>query len=176
MPILRFNSSDNNHNDVLYAEMIRIAAERAESLSKPSYKPKPEPKPKPIDNTMCSRCGERPRIKRHCWCRVCRNAYQRSRYTPQEGRDWSLMYHYGITQEEYDLMLFQQGGVCAICKKPETTFDKRIGRVRLLAVDHDHENGNVRGLLCGRCNHMLGRIETNEDWFKAIFKYKKKHG
>jgi Autographiviridae endonuclease VII len=90
-------------------------------------------------------------------------------------RDWNLRYLYDITPEEYELLLFQQGGTCAICNKPETTFDRRIGRVRLLAVDHDHENGNVCGLLCSKCNTLLGAIESDPDRFKALMKYKKKH-
>ena len=47
-----------------------------------------------------------------------------------------------------------QDGKCAICHNPETR--KIHGRVTDLAVDHDHETGVVRGLLCHRCNFILG--------------------
>lgn len=54
---------------------------------------------------------------------------------------------YGLTPEEYDRLLALQGGRCAICRN-------RPGKKRL-AVDHHHQEGHVRGLLCGRCNHDL---------------------
>jgi hypothetical protein len=52
---------------------------------------------------------------------------------------------YELTGEEYRALLERQGGVCAICKgRPQS---------KRLAVDHDHKTGEVRGLLCSRCNH-----------------------
>lgn len=50
----------------------------------------------------------------------------------------------GLTIEDYDRMLAEQGGVCAICGNPP--------KARRLDVDHDHRTGAVRGLLCHRCN------------------------
>lgn len=54
---------------------------------------------------------------------------------------------YGIDSNQYEELLFRQGGVCAICQARATT--------TRLAVDHDHKTGQVRGLLCKRCNHDL---------------------
>lgn len=54
---------------------------------------------------------------------------------------------FGITIEEYDRMLSEQDGLCAICRKPPIN--------RRLAVDHDHDTGLVRGLLCPPCNRAL---------------------
>lgn len=62
-----------------------------------------------------------------------------------------LMLQYGITLEEYDAMLDEQGGGCAIC----TSTDPGHGK-RHFCVDHDHETGRVRGLLCKDCNTGLG--------------------
>lgn len=59
---------------------------------------------------------------------------------------------YGITQSEYELMLAQQGGVCALCGSPPKRYR--------LAVDHDHETGKIRGLLCTPCNRWLGWYEN----------------
>ena len=54
---------------------------------------------------------------------------------------------FGITLEDYNRMLDEQGGVCDICKKPPQKYR--------LAVDHDHKTGAVRGLLCVHCNRSL---------------------
>jgi hypothetical protein len=55
---------------------------------------------------------------------------------------------YGLTPDDYTRMLKDQGGGCAICGRPP-------GLKKRLAVDHDHETGRVRGLLCFRCNWGL---------------------
>jgi IS30 family transposase len=59
---------------------------------------------------------------------------------------------YGLTPEMYEELLAHQGGSCAICKNACTTGKK-------LAVDHCHDTGRVRGLLCASCNTQLGFIE-----------------
>ena len=51
-------------------------------------------------------------------------------------------------------MVEKQNGVCAICGNPETATSH--GTIRRLSVDHDHETGEVRGLLCSKCNFALG--------------------
>ena len=68
-------------------------------------------------------------------------------------RDARYRREYGITLVEYDQMLAEQGGVCAICKKEPDG--------RRLSVDHDHVTGEVRGLLCVRCNSFLGYYESS---------------
>jgi len=71
---------------------------------------------------------------------------------------------YGITIAKYDEMLEAQGGVCAICgeARPEE---------RTLHVDHDHETGVVRGLLCFRCNNALGDLRDSYELFQAAANY-----
>lgn len=61
--------------------------------------------------------------------------------------DHTLRTVYGMMSEQYAAKLGEQGGVCAICWQPPVT--------KRLAVDHDHRTGQVRGLLCSRCNHDL---------------------
>lgn len=61
---------------------------------------------------------------------------------------------YGITPEEYRKILVEQNYVCAIC------FESELHQ-RNLAVDHNHKTGKVRGLLCQRCNTLLGLGEDN---------------
>jgi len=69
-------------------------------------------------------------------------------------RDRALRYAYGVDAAWYDQQLAKQSGVCAICRKPE---NKKInGKVLRLAVDHCHDTGTVRGLLCQACNRGIG--------------------
>lgn len=62
---------------------------------------------------------------------------------------------YGITIADYDQMLEDQGGVCKICG---TDTPGARGRFH---IDHCHTTGNVRGLLCNNCNHLLGNAQDN---------------
>ena len=72
-----------------------------------------------------------------------------------KGRLTHVKRTYNLDAEEYLQMILDQGNVCAICGKAETCTN-RHGDVRPLAVDHCHTTGKVRGLLCARCNGMLG--------------------
>lgn len=87
-----------------------------------------------------------------------RNARRRTQNATPEGkaalREYHLKRSYGIGADEYAAMLEAQGGVCAACGEPETTVVK--GKLRALAVDHCHRTGEVRALLCYRCNVTLG--------------------
>lgn len=63
----------------------------------------------------------------------------------------NLKHAYGITEEDYDRMLVEQGGHCLACPRtPADEFHKR------LFVDHNHTTKRIRGLLCSRCNSILG--------------------
>ena len=66
---------------------------------------------------------------------------------------------YGITELDYKLKLIKQNYRCAICREPETAI--RNGRLQRLVVDHCHESGQVRGLLCMRCNLTIGLIKDH---------------
>lgn len=61
-----------------------------------------------------------------------------------------LKYEYGLSREQYERMITNQDGRCAICK-----------RAVRLEIDHDHKSGNVRGLLCRECNLAVGGIELS---------------
>ena len=77
------------------------------------------------------------------------------KYDFETYRSNHLKYNYGLTTEQYEKMLEEQNGVCAICKLPETWTHKKTGKVSLLSVDHDHETGKIRGLLCRDCNQSI---------------------
>jgi hypothetical protein len=68
-------------------------------------------------------------------------------------------------------MLADQGNVCAICKKPESSVDHRTKKIRYLAVDHDHGTMQIRGLLCSRCNTAVGLFNEDIEVMKNAIKY-----
>lgn len=72
---------------------------------------------------------------------------------------------YGLTTEEYEELLARQDGGCAICSSREHALEYR------LAVDHDHITGQVRGLLCHRCNLGIGQFQDDIDLLKKAIKY-----
>lgn len=80
-------------------------------------------------------------------------------------RNWNLQKKYGISLEEYEALLESQDGVCAICRKEDTS---------RYHVDHDHETGEVRGLLCGDCNKGLGMFKDNPDALQSAIDYLKR--
>jgi hypothetical protein len=92
---------------------------------------------------------EQVRVKAKAW----RDAH------PEKGRAQQINYKFGITVDDYSRLFTKQGGRCAICGRPETA--TRGGKTKWLAVDHDHETGKVRGLLCQTCNSALGLL--NDD-------------
>ena len=84
-----------------------------------------------------------------------------------------LLKNYGITIEQYRETLAKQGGVCAICKQPETTEIR--GKVIAMPVDHCHTSGKARGLLCTQCNRALGLFKDNQSVLEAAINYLKEH-
>ena len=83
-------------------------------------------------------------------------------------REYNLKTTYGITLEDYNIMLFEQDGCCAICNTHHTEAK------RGLVVDHNHNTGEVRGLLCDNCNLTLGKINDDINILKSAIKYLKK--
>ncbi len=81
---------------------------------------------------------------------------------------WRLKKCYGITLEQYNEMVEVQRGRCAICDKTQS-----VGR--RLAVDHDHDTGFVRGLLCDGCNLMIGRLKDSPSLLDRMRRYLVKH-
>jgi hypothetical protein len=80
---------------------------------------------------------------------------------------------YGLSAADYSALLEKQDGVCDICRR-----SPRIllgGRLKALAVDHDHETGRVRGLLCDCCNRALGMLRDDVQTLKAAIRYLRRH-
>jgi hypothetical protein len=79
-------------------------------------------------------------------------------------REWRLRNDYGLTAEEYDILLESQNGLCKICRGMQADG-------RRLAVDHDHKTGRVRGLLCDWCNRALGLFRDDPQLCEAAKEY-----
>ncbi len=88
-------------------------------------------------------------------------------------RSSNLSYNYGITVDEYDAMLAARDGKCEICS--QTDSGQNRGR-DWLHVDHDHATGKIRGLLCTRCNHLLGNCLDSVALLLKAINYLLKHG
>ena len=72
---------------------------------------------------------------------------------------------YGITLDDYNAMFSNQHGSCAICNTHQKDLEKR------LSVDHCHTSGNVRGLLCNRCNTSIGLFDEDTSILKSAINY-----
>lgn len=90
-------------------------------------------------------------------------------------RDWHLRTKFGITLDQYNAMLEAQGGVCATCKSDEVFINPKTGEPQDLCVDHDHETGVVRGLLCVGCNRGIGYFRDSPEKLKAAADYLERH-
>ncbi len=98
----------------------------------------------------CKPCSKIRRTERHL----------RSRYDDLVRRRFYL---YGITKDQYEDLLVKQNGVCAICLS--------LDLKKTLCVDHDHQTGRIRGLLCSKCNKGLGLFGDTRDLLLKAVKY-----
>lgn len=89
----------------------------------------------------------------------CRKRHKQSRK--------DIVQRHNITLAEYDEMFEAQEGNCVICGLPEIT--------RRLSIDHDHTTGKVRGLLCVRCNFLVGIVDKNPEYLPKATEYVNKH-
>lgn len=114
------------------------------------------------------------------WCKKCliaktaekrKDPVQKALWK-EYGRRSTLKKRYGITADEYDRMVEDQNGVCAICKT--NTYGGR-GPGSRLAVDHHHETGKVRALLCSMCNQGIGMFKENVEVMQKALDYLKTH-
>lgn len=98
---------------------------------------------------------------RQYWCKSCSPAVIRQH--PKQAQ-YALKRYYGMTQDDYDDLLVQQGGTCAICGGVDESG-------RRLSVDHCHTHGTVRALLCGGCNKGIGHFLDNPTLLRIAADY-----
>ena len=135
-----------------------------------------------METKQCTSCGEVKPVTdfhwhykdkgiRRAYCKVCRAKEEKERQQQESYKvkrvDYNLKRNYGISSEEYQEKLKYQNYGCAICGKQATT--------KALAVDHCHETGKVRELLCGPCNIGLGQFQDNPELLLKAADYLRKH-
>jgi hypothetical protein len=165
LPVTAF-ARDKNRSDGLQVRCRECVAEygaahyrrRREAMGKPVR----EKADVPAGHKLCRTCGE---IKPHSeWhrnatasdglstrCKACRAV---------QGRQSHLKREYGITEAERDGLIASQGGVCCICLAALPAH-----------VDHCHETGRVRGVLCFSCNAALGQFKDRPDVMRRAATY-----
>ena len=107
------------------------------------------------------RDGRQPR------CRTCLHKQQRE-YRKSNGYGSQIKYKYGITLDEYKLLLQKQENKCVTCG---TVFDVLPGRLYKPVIDHCHTTNKVRGILCHPCNVAIGLLKENLGTIQNIYKY-----
>jgi hypothetical protein len=91
-------------------------------------------------------------------------AYDRARapLRKEKSREWQLRTRYGMSVKAYDELVAAAKGLCAICgRKPKEK----------LFVDHCHEAGHVRGLLCAKCNMAIGQLDNSPERALKVYEY-----
>jgi nitrate/TMAO reductase-like tetraheme cytochrome c subunit len=92
---------------------------------------------------------------------------------PEVVKDKELKKKFGISFNDYQKLLENQSGVCAICHRSETY--TKAGKIKALSVDHNHITGKIRELLCSPCNVVLGLVEEDPSRLEALIAYLEKH-
>jgi hypothetical protein len=126
-----------------------------------------------VSEKICRKCGkikpssffakssvEADRLQK--WCKLCRKEHYDTNARKVFFNHVERMY--GLTKEQYIKMVADQKECCAIC-----------GLQTKLHVDHDHNTGKVRELLCSACNTSLGSVKDNSEILKSMIEYLKKH-
>lgn len=114
---------------------------------------------------FCRPCGT---IKQAAWRDANREKHNRI------GTDCRRRKRLGMEPHEYDQLLDEQDGVCAICKSKCTSKTQK-GVQKSLAADHDHATGATRGLLCAKCNTAIGLLGDDPAIVAAALAYLSSH-
>lgn len=97
----------------------------------------------------------------HPYCLPCHNARGKASKEKVGGsRTYHLKRRYGLSAQEVDVLVAAQGGLCAICREAPAEH-----------VDHDHDTGRVRGVLCFNCNGGLGQFRDRHDLLTLAIAY-----
>lgn len=101
--------------------------------------------------------------------RAQRAAYMReyNRRNPRRVKGVNIKARYGMTIEEYEAKLAEQNDLCACCLRPFNPDP----RMRDHQIDHNHETGEFRGIVCAKCNYILGRVDKDVEILRLAVAY-----
>ena len=94
-----------------------------------------------------------------CWCKNCKKEYDYSRHKKL---------NYGLDEKQLNSILKKQSNLCPIC-------GNELGEGYLTHIDHDHQTGRVREILCMQCNCLLGNCREKISILKSAIKYLEKY-
>ena len=126
----------------------------------------------------CMHCGTYLKVPDTWWpswantnikiCISCGRSQNKKNDTPDKARNRSLRRKYGISYEEYKTILDKQGGVCYLCGATDPGWPPQTTH---FCVDHCHENGHIRHLLCNNCNSGLGFFRDSPELLRKAAAY-----
>ena len=129
----------------------------------------------------CTKCGKKAPLEgfnkekkakdgRTSQCKTCCNERTRKHYRDNPDAGWSrdIKKKYGITPQDYHDLLAEQGGVCANAGCTATNPGPNKNR---WCVDHNHDTGEIRGLLCSNCNAAAGILQDHPDTLRGLADY-----
>ena len=102
-------------------------------------------------------------------CKSCRNQYQKEWVKRKGGAMYHRTVRYGMSPNEYEELLEEQLNRCACCGSSDPK--RKAGFV----IDHDHQTGQVRGLLCHSCNIGIGQLGDSISGLTQALNYLRKH-
>ena len=131
-----------------------------------------------VMNKICSKCKEEKdlsnftkdkngRLGVHHYCKVCNYKQKKDTYDYTKSKNRNTINTYGIDANYVEELYVLQNKKCKICNKEYPTVSKHGG----LYIDHCHTTGKVRGLLCAKCNILLGNANDNVSILKSAIDY-----
>lgn len=124
-----------------------------------------------LKRKRCKICGEEKDLKDFKWLNKNGKKYPRPFCNTCKSKEYfaqDLWKHYRIRLPEYNALYASQDGKCACCGQHESAFKRK------LHVDHDHETGKIRGLLCTQCNPGIGYFQDSIPRLEMALAYLKK--
>lgn len=127
--------------------------------------------PRQYENCQWEPCGKSLEGRRRN-ARYCSDAHA-AKYFRQENpgyqRKAKIKHYYGMSVEQFDTLLADQGGACGVCKEPEP--EDMGGRRAWWVIDHDHRTHKIRGILCNACNFGIGQFKDDPALLQAAANY-----
>ncbi len=123
----------------------------------------------PSATKLCPRCNQtfsRAEFGKRSYCKPCHNDWQKEYYAKDKRRARVAVARstYGLTEEQLIALEDSHQGLCGICNRPCPANNN-------LSIDHCHETGKVRGLLCRRCNSGLGMFDDSPEFLRLAALY-----